>query len=110
MEESIKFTLQQEADKISISPRRCKLEGRGTQLPQDRLTTLLCTDEQVLLAENENELQRSLCSLKMTVLNYNLEISTKNTKVVALHGKWPVRPQIVMNDQCRGWKRSPSHC
>jgi hypothetical protein len=41
------------------------------------VSTLLLSDDQVLLAEGENELQSSLNSLNLTTQDYNLEISTK---------------------------------
>jgi hypothetical protein len=78
--------------------RQWKFEGQKLYLAQDKESTLFAND-QVLLAESENELQCSLYSLNMVIQDYNLQISTKKPEVMAFYGKQPITSNIIMNNQ-----------
>jgi len=48
------------------------------------------------LAASENELQSSLYSLNTIIQDYNLQITTKISKVMAFYGKEPIRSKTVV--------------
>lgn len=71
---------------------------RGVDLKNGkRLETVLFADDQVIVAENENDLQRSVYSLEKVMAKYDMTISSKKTKTIAFKGKDPIRSKIVIN-------------
>jgi hypothetical protein len=52
----------------------------------------------VIIAENEENLQKAAHKLINIIKEYNLTISTKKTKEMAFTGKHPVRSKIVIYD------------
>jgi hypothetical protein len=58
------------------------------------ITTLLFADDQVILANSEDNLQRAIHRLNVTSKVYNMRISKDKTKALALRGKDPTRIKI----------------
>jgi hypothetical protein len=58
---------------------------------------MLYADEQIILAETEEELQIAANTLKRTALKYNMKISTAKTKCMAIYGKKMQRAKIVID-------------
>ncbi len=63
------------------------------------IMTLLFADDQVMISDNEDTLQRALYELQMIIKEYNLEISIQKTKSMAFQGKYPNRCKLVVNSQ-----------
>jgi hypothetical protein len=63
-----------------------------------KLNTVLFIDDQVIIAENEENLQKAMHKLIKIIKEYNLTISTRKTKLIAFTGKHPVRSKIVIYD------------
>jgi predicted RNA-binding protein associated with RNAse of E/G family len=67
-------------------------EGNHGGIPISRnlnLDTLLFADDQVTVAQNEDELQRAVYNLQVTASEFNMSISTEKTKIMAFAGKQP---------------------
>lgn len=62
------------------------------------LNTLLYADDQIILANSEDNLQRAIYALFQVAKHYNLEISINKTKVMAFEGKNHIRSKIVINN------------
>jgi hypothetical protein len=63
------------------------------------INTLLFADDQVILANSENNLQRAIHRLNVISKDYNMRISIDKTKVLTLRGKDPKRIKIVINER-----------
>jgi hypothetical protein len=63
------------------------------------INTLLSANDQVILANSEDNLQRAIHRLYVISKDYNVRISIDITKVLALRGKDPIRIKIVINAQ-----------
>jgi hypothetical protein len=61
--------------------------------------TLLFADDQLIIADTEDNLQRAVYLLNNTSKEYNLEIATKKTKVFGFVGTNHLRTKIVINDK-----------
>ena len=62
------------------------------------LNTILFADDQVVFAENENNLQVATFQLEKTMKTYNLPISTTKTKSIGIIGeKYPRRSKILID-------------
>jgi hypothetical protein len=61
------------------------------------LNTLLFADDQVVLADSEDNLQRAVYKLSNIVNKYNLKMSAKKTKVLAFVGINSLRAKIMIN-------------
>ena len=55
-------------------------------------------DDQTIIQETEDKLQRSLHQLYLLCENYNMKISTKKTKMMAFLGAYPVRTKITVHN------------
>jgi len=56
-------------------------------------------DDEVIISDNEDTLQRALHELSKIILDYNFEISIHRTKNMAFFGKWPVRLKLILDNQ-----------
>ncbi|KAJ4438367.1 hypothetical protein ANN_14309 [Periplaneta americana] len=56
------------------------------------------TDDQAVIATDEDSLQRAIFLLERVTAEHNLQISPSKTKVMAFHGKNIVRAKIVVNN------------
>jgi hypothetical protein len=63
------------------------------------LNALLFADDQIVLADSEENLQRAVFSLNNIAKGYNLRISTKKTKVIGFKGVEHLRANIEINNQ-----------
>jgi transposase len=63
------------------------------------MKTLLFTDDQVLIAESEILLQKSVHKLENVLSKYGLTISTNKTKTMAYRGRDHIRSKIVINNK-----------
>jgi hypothetical protein len=62
----------------------------------------LFADEMLIIQENEDTLQKSMCELQKLSNSYNFNISTTKTKVnkvMAFQGKYPIRSKIILNNK-----------
>jgi hypothetical protein len=56
-------------------------------------------DDQIIIQETEDELQRSIFYLNNICKSYNLKSSINKTKTMAYKGKYPVRTKIAIEDK-----------
>jgi hypothetical protein len=63
------------------------------------LDMLLFSDDQVLCAKSDDELQMATLQLSNIMAAYNLEISHDEMKFIAFCGKYQLRSKIILNSQ-----------
>jgi hypothetical protein len=69
----------------------------GIKTDKDTYTNmLLYADNQIILQELANLFQISIHKLLQIAMKYNLKISTKKTKAMVFHGKYPIRTKILI--------------
>ena len=59
--------------------------------------TLLFADDQFIISDTEDNLQKAVCLLYSTSKEYNLEIATKKMKVFGFIGADHLRTKIIIN-------------
>jgi hypothetical protein len=64
-----------------------------------KLNTILFADDQVIIANSEDNLQRGVFTLNSTLKRFGMTISCKKSKVMAFIGQEPVRCKITINDK-----------
>jgi hypothetical protein len=75
---------------------------KGIQITRNKeIKTLLFADDQVLIAESEILLQKSVHKLENIASKYGLTISTNKTKTMAFRGRDHIRSKIVINNKIR---------
>jgi predicted DNA-binding protein YlxM (UPF0122 family) len=80
--------------------RECQKELQTHYITDDiSLNTILFTDDQVVLADSEDNLQRAVYKLSNIANKYNLKMSAKKTKVLAFVGMNSLRAKIMINGQ-----------
>jgi len=60
---------------------------------------MLFADDQVIIADTEDKLQKAAHKLNQIITEYGLTISVQKTKSMALKGRDPVRTKIVIDNQ-----------
>ena len=63
------------------------------------VNTLVFADDQIIIQENEENLQKSMYLLNKICQSYNFKMSVKKTKIMAFKGKDPIRSKIVIEDK-----------
>jgi uncharacterized protein (DUF1330 family) len=63
------------------------------------LSTLLFADNQIIIADTEDNLQRAAHKLHKLITEYGLTISVRKTKSMAFKGRDPVRTKIVIDNK-----------
>jgi hypothetical protein len=63
------------------------------------LSTLLFADDQVLIADTKDNLQKAAHKLNRLITDYGLKISVQKTKSMAFKGRDPVRNKIVIDNK-----------
>jgi hypothetical protein len=63
------------------------------------LSTVTFSDDQVLIAESEDDLKQAVFQLQNILKSYNMEILEKKTKSMAVTGKTPQRVKILINNK-----------
>jgi len=72
----------------------------GIKLSKNQqLSTLLFADDQVIIAEREDNLQRAAHKLNQIITEYGLTISVQKTKSMAFRGRDEVRTKIVIDNK-----------
>jgi hypothetical protein len=66
---------------------------------QQQLSTLLFADDQVILADTEDNQQKAAHKLNQIITEHGLTISVQKTKSMAFKGRDPVRTKIVINNK-----------
>jgi hypothetical protein len=61
------------------------------------LNTFIFADDQVIIKDSEDKLQKSVYVLNQMSKDYNLKISTDKTKIVVLKGKHIVRSEMEVD-------------
>ena len=61
--------------------------------------TLLFADDQVIIADREDNLQRAAHKLNQIITEYGLTTSVQKTKLMAFRGRDPVRTKIVIDNK-----------
>jgi len=61
------------------------------------LNTLLFADDQIIIQDSEDKLQKSVSLLNQMSKDYNLKISADKTKIMAFKGKHLVRSKIEID-------------
>jgi tryptophan synthase beta subunit len=64
-----------------------------------QLSTLLFANDQVIIANREDNLQRAAHKLNQIIAEYGLTISVQKTKSMAFRGQYPVRTKIVIDNK-----------
>ena len=64
-----------------------------------KLNTFLFADDQVIISNTEDNLQKAIFKLNNLITEYGLSISTNKTKTMAFKGLEPLRSKIVINNQ-----------
>ena len=60
---------------------------------------MLFADDQVVIADTEDNLQKAAHKLNRTITEYGLTISVQKTKSMAFKGRDPVRTEIVIDNK-----------
>jgi hypothetical protein len=63
------------------------------------IKTSMFADDQVIISDNGDTLQRALHELNKIILDYNFEISIHKTKNMVFCGKRPVRSKLILDNQ-----------
>jgi len=63
------------------------------------LSTLLLADDQVTIADTEDNLQKAVHTLNQIITEYGLTISVQKTKRMAFKGRDPVRTKIAIDNK-----------
>ena len=79
---------------------RTKYKPKGIVLKKNtHIDTIVFADDQVLLADSETELQRAIKYLNEIGKEYNMKISGKKTKAMAMIGREQKRMKIVIDEE-----------
>ena len=70
---------------------------------QNSIKTILFADNQVLLAEFEDDLQRSVTFLIEILKEHNMKISPEKTKSIAMHRRYTRGEKIVDDNHLTTW-------
>jgi hypothetical protein len=71
----------------------------GIKMSNDtKLNTILFADDQVVIANSDDNLQRGLHALHQTVQAFGMKISHQKTKIMAFKGTEPIRSKIVIDN------------
>jgi len=72
----------------------------GIKLSKNQqLSTLLFADDQVIIADTEDNQQKAALKLNQIITEYYLTISAQKTKSMAFKGRDPVRTKIVIDNK-----------
>jgi hypothetical protein len=77
-----------------------KQDITGIKLSKNQqLSTPLFADDQVILADGEDNLQKTAHKLNQIITEYGLTISVQKTKSMPFRGRDPVRTKIVIDNK-----------
>jgi Reverse transcriptase (RNA-dependent DNA polymerase). len=66
---------------------------------QNSIKTILFADGQVLLAESEDDFQRTMTLMNEIVKEYDTKISPEKTQLMAMQGKYTRRVTLVVDKE-----------
>ena len=73
---------------------------KGISLTRNtHLNHLMFADDTVIIQESEDKLQVAVHKLYLISKHFNMKISAGKTKIMAFHGKWPIRSKIVVENK-----------
>ncbi|KAI4481006.1 hypothetical protein M0802_014054 [Mischocyttarus mexicanus] len=75
-----------------------KQQGYG--IGNHKITIICYVDDAILIAENEDNLQRQLYTFHLTTTKFNLKISVEKTKSMVI-SKYPRQCKLEIEDKCR---------
>ena len=100
MNQSCVFSGDSELDRMSSgwisSPSLSKF---GSSYPQGFQTCPFSADDQCIISDTEDNLQKAVYSLYNKSKEFNLEIATNKTKVFGFVGTDHLRAKIIINDE-----------
>jgi hypothetical protein len=67
-----------------------------------KLNTILFADDQVVIANSEDNLQRGLHALHQTVQTFGMKISHQRSNIMAFKGTEPIRSKTIINNMILG--------
>ena len=70
--------------------------NRNQTLKTQQLSNLLFADDQFIIADTEDNLQKAAHKLNQVITEYGLTISVQKTKSMAFKGRDPVRTIILI--------------
>ena len=73
-----------------------KQDITGKLSKNQQLSMLLFSDDQVIIADTEDNLQKAVHKLNQIITEYSLSISVQKTQMMAFKGRDPVRTKIVI--------------
>jgi hypothetical protein len=82
------ITKKQKHDKIRIKLSK-----------NQHLSSLLFADDQIIIADTEDNLQKAAHKLNRLITEYGLTISVQKTKSMAFKGRDPVRTTILIDNK-----------
>jgi transcription initiation factor TFIIIB Brf1 subunit/transcription initiation factor TFIIB len=72
----------------------------GIKLSKNQqMSTLLFADNQVIIADTEDNIKKAAHKLNQIITKYGLTISVQKTKSMAFKGRDPVRTKIVIDNK-----------
>lgn len=77
---------------------KVKTIGKGYKMGQKEIKILCYADDTVLIAENEEDLQRMLHKFNQTAEEYNMQISISKTQAMTI-SKEPLRCKLSLNNK-----------
>jgi transcription initiation factor TFIIIB Brf1 subunit/transcription initiation factor TFIIB len=87
-------------DQCLIITKWQKQDITGIKLSKkQQLSTLLFADDQVIIADREDKLQRAAQKLNQIIAECGLTISAQKTKSMTFRGQDPVRTKIVIDNK-----------
>ena len=77
-----------------------KIRHTGIKLSKyEHLSTQLFADDQFIIADTEDNLQKVSHKLNQIITEYGLTISVQETKPMAFKGRDPIRTKIVIDNK-----------
>jgi hypothetical protein len=75
------------------------IHNRNWTFKSQQLSTLLFTDDEVLIADIEDNLHKAARKLNQIITEYGLTLSAQKTKSMTFKGRDPVRTKIVIDNK-----------
>ena len=83
-----------------IKTKQQKEDIKGIPLPNNQqLLMLLFANNQVIISNTEDNLQKAAYKLNQIITEHDLTISVQKTKLMAFKGRDPVRSKIVIDNK-----------
>jgi len=73
--------------------------NRNKNFKNEQLSTLLFADEQVIIADTEDNLQKAAHKLNQIITEYGLTMYVQKTKSMTFKGRDPARTKIITDNK-----------